>query len=126
MSNAVVEAPEVNTVKIDTIEVEKGFNPRGTVTKQSVADLTKSIRQEGLLQPILVRPSEDGFKLVAGHRRYTAAKAAGLTEIPVLIRTMDDEEAKAAAFDENEQREDMTPMARAIARNSQGKKAQTR
>lgn len=122
MSNAVAEAPEVATIEIDKIKLEKGFNPRGTVTKTSVEDLAKSIKQEGLLQPILIRPDGDGYKLVAGHRRYTAAKAAGLTEIPALIRELDDDEAKAAAFDENEQREDMTPMARAIVLESQFRK----
>lgn len=122
MSNAVAEAPEVATVEIDKIKLEKGFNPRGNVTKASVEDLAKSIKQEGLLQPILIRPDEDGYRLVAGHRRYTAAKVAGLTEIPALIRELDDDEAKAAAFDENEQREDMTPMARAIVLESQFKK----
>ncbi|MBN8867998.1 MAG: ParB/RepB/Spo0J family partition protein [Solirubrobacterales bacterium] len=121
MSHAVAEAPEVSYVGINRIKVVDGFNPRGPVTKKSVADLAKSVKQEGILQPILIRPNENGYKLVAGERRYTAAKIAGVTEIPCLIREMTDEEARAAAFDENEQREDMTAMARALALNEQYK-----
>lgn len=122
MTNAVA-VPEVETVKLSEIEVEKGFNPRGNITKDSVSDLAKSIKQEGILQPVLVRKDTDGYKLVAGHRRIAAAKIAGIEDVPVLVRSdVDDEQAKALAFDENEQREDMTPMARAIALNHQFKK----
>ncbi len=119
-----IEAPEVDTLNLTDITVEKDFNPRGEIDKASIADLAKSIKQEGILQPVLVRKDEDGgYRLVAGHRRIMAAKQAGITQVPVLVRdNMDDETARALAFDENEQREDMSPMARAVALNHQFKK----
>lgn len=114
---------EVANLKISEITVESDFNPRGTIDKDSVADLAKSIKQDGVLQAILVREDNGIYTVVAGHRRLMAAKEAGLTEIPAQIRTgIDDDVAKALAFDENEQREDMSPMARAIALNHQYKK----
>lgn len=118
-----IEAPAVDTLNLTDITVEKDFNPRGEIDKASIADLAKSIKQEGILQPVLVRKDSDGYRLVAGHRRIMAAKQAGLDQVPVLVREdMDDETARALAFDENEQREDMSPMARAIALNHQFKK----
>ena len=123
MTSNTTEVPQVTNLKISEIEAEDGFNPRGKINKESVADLAKSIAQDGVLQAILVREVNGSYKVVAGHRRLMAAQVAGLTEIPAQVRRIeDDEDAKALAFDENEQREDMVPMARAIALNHQYKK----
>jgi ParB family chromosome partitioning protein len=82
-------------------------------------ELAASIRRQGIVQPLLVRPADDGatYEMVAGERRRRAAKLAGLTEIPVLVRKLSDMEVMAAALIENLQREDLNPLeeARALA-----------
>ncbi|MCW6048485.1 ParB/RepB/Spo0J family partition protein, partial [Enterobacter hormaechei subsp. xiangfangensis] len=69
-----------------------------------------SIREKGLLQPLVVRPKGEGYELVAGERRLRAAEMAGLKEIPVIIRDLTDQEAMEVALVENLQREDLTPL----------------
>ncbi|MGH2415722.1 MAG: ParB/RepB/Spo0J family partition protein, partial [Microcystaceae cyanobacterium] len=71
---------------------------------------TESIRQHGILEPLLVRPRGDNYELVAGERRYRAAKDAGLTEVPVTIRNLSEQEAIAISLIENLQREDLNPV----------------
>ena len=78
-------------------------------------ELANSIRQKGLLQPILVRRSGDAFELVAGERRLRAAVQAGLTEVPAVVRDLSDGEAAEIAIIENVQREDLDPMEKARA-----------
>ena len=78
-------------------------------------ELANSIRSKGLLQPVVVRPSSEGYELVAGERRLRAAAQAGLKEIPVLIREFTDEEAAEIAIVENLQREDLNPIEKAKA-----------
>ncbi|WP_221090955.1 ParB/RepB/Spo0J family partition protein [Deinococcus aquaedulcis] len=86
------------------------FQPRLHFSEQSLADLTASIQEQGVLQPLLVRPVGGGYEIVAGERRWRAAQQAGLGEVPVLIRTLDDREARLAAAVENLQREDLNVM----------------
>lgn len=84
------------------------FQPRRRFDPDSLAELAKSIRQVGVLQPLLVRPRPDGgYELVAGERRLRAAELAGLTEVPVVVRDLDDREAALIALVENLQREDL-------------------
>ncbi len=86
------------------------FQPRTSFDEAALADLTASIRQQGVLQPILARPNpgEAGrFQIIAGERRWRAAQAAGLHEVPVLIRPLNDTEAMAASLVENLQRQDL-------------------
>lgn len=117
------KAPAVSTIALADLIVKDGFNPRGEIDKDSVKDLISSIKQDGLLQPVLARREGDTVTLIAGHRRVYAAGKAGLKEVPVLIRdNITEEEAAALAFDENEQRESMVPMARGIALKNQFKK----
>ena len=86
------------------------FQPRVTMDPAALADLTDSIRRQGVLQPILVRPTPetDGqYQIIAGERRWRAAQAAGLHEVPVLVRPFSDRDAMAAALVENLQRQDL-------------------
>jgi len=84
------------------------FQPRRRFDRDSLAELAESIRQVGVLQPLLVRPRpEGGYELVAGERRLRAAEMAGLTEVPVVVRNLDDREAALIALVENLQREDL-------------------
>jgi ParB family chromosome partitioning protein len=87
------------------------YQPRQRFTQESIEDLTQSIREKGILTPLLVRQlSEDAFEIIAGERRWRAAQAAQLHEVPVLVRMLDDREALELALIENLQREDLTPL----------------
>jgi len=89
--------------------------PRQAFDETALAELSKSIAEHGVLQPILVRPIPGGaYQIIAGERRWRAARAAGLSEIPAVIREMTEEEAMAAALIENLQREDLNPMEEAL------------
>jgi ParB/RepB/Spo0J family partition protein len=100
-------------MRIDKIEPRK--NARGKITKASVSELTKSIRENGVIEPLIIRPLEGGrFQLVAGERRLTAAGYAGLKEAPVWIRNYSDEEADYVAATENLQRENLHPLDEAM------------
>lgn len=106
--NAVEESAV--TLPIDEIEPNRG-QPRKTFDETALAELADSIRAHGVLQPLLVRPSADGsYRLVAGERRYRAARMAGLTEVPVTVREMTDEEESVFALIENLQREDLNAI----------------
>lgn len=90
--------------------IEAGSNPRSYFDEQELAELVDSVKANGVLQPILLRPvSEEKFRVVAGERRFRAAKAAGLPDIPAVIRECSDAEAEAMALIENTQRADMSP-----------------
>ena len=90
------------------------YQPRTRMDSTSLEELAASIRVQGLMQPILVRPlgdksGEDRFEIVAGERRWRAAQMAGLTEVATLIREIPDESALAMALIENIQRENLNP-----------------
>ncbi len=91
--------------------------PRTTFDEAALEDLAASIREVGVLQPVLVRAREDGFELVAGERRWRAARIAGLTEIPAVIRDEDEEKWHnlTEALIENMQRENLGPLEQAAA-----------
>ena len=88
-----------------------GRNPRTYFDEKAMQELIDSVRANGVLQPILVRPKADVFELVAGERRWRAAKAAGGDDVQIIaiVRDMSDEEADIAALVENVQRESMSP-----------------
>jgi ParB family chromosome partitioning protein len=89
------------------------FQPRTAMGAEALAELVESVRRQGILQPILARssPGEPGrFQIIAGERRWRAAQAAGLHEIPVLVRELGDAEAMAAGLVENLQRQDLNPI----------------
>ncbi|MEF2279391.1 ParB/RepB/Spo0J family partition protein [Deinococcus sp. YIM 134068] len=81
--------------------------PRRAFDEASLEALAASIREQGVLQPLLVRPVDGGHEIVAGERRWRAAQLAGLTEVPVIIRSLDDHQARIAALVENLQRENL-------------------
>ena len=95
--------------------VTSAYNPRKNIREGSLQELAESIRQVGVLQPICVRPKDEGYEIVYGERRYWAAALAGLPSIPAFVRTMTDAEAEDAAITENLQREDVTPLEEAAA-----------
>ena len=89
------------------------FQPRGSIREEDLTELAASIRAQGVLQPILIRPhpSEHGrFQIIAGERRWRAARLAGLSEIPSFVRDMSDADASTAALVENLQRKDLNPI----------------
>lgn len=99
-----------NTLRLSDIEPNKE-QPRKTFNQKALQELADSISQNGVLQPLLVRPMTDGsYQLVAGERRWRASRMAGLTEVPVIIKEMSDEQAMEIALIENLQREDLNPI----------------
>jgi ParB family chromosome partitioning protein len=95
------------------------YQPRTQMDTQALADLAGSIKSQGVMQPILVRPVGGGdYEIIAGERRFRAAQMAGLSEVPVLIRDVPDNAALAMALIENIQREDLNPLeeAQGVAR----------
>lgn len=99
------------TLKISEIEPNRN-QPRKNFDENSLAQLADSIRQHGVLQPLMVRPipGGGGYQLVAGERRWRASRMAGLVEVPVIIKELDDEQVMAIALIENLQREDLNPV----------------
>jgi ParB family chromosome partitioning protein len=87
------------------------YQPRTQMNAEAIADLAESIKAQGVIQPILVRPVPDGqYEIIAGERRWRAAKLAGLDSVPVLVRDVRDDLALAIALIENIQREDLNPI----------------
>jgi ParB family chromosome partitioning protein len=95
--------------------VPNRFQPRETFDEDELRSLTESIRRDGLLQPVLARPSEGGFEIVAGERRWRAARNAGLKRIPVLVQNVADDRALELALVENLQRRDLDAVEEAKA-----------
>jgi ParB family chromosome partitioning protein len=91
------------------------FQPRRRFTDEDLAELSESIKTQGILQPLLVRQDETGYELIAGERRLRAAKRAGLTQVPVLIKRVNDDKLLEMAIVENIQREDLNPIEEAEA-----------
>jgi ParB family chromosome partitioning protein len=89
--------------------------PRITWHEETIRELAASIREHGVLQPVLVRPAQDGrYQLIAGERRWRAARQAGLSSVPAIIEQIDDETALEIALIENLQREDLSPLDEAV------------
>jgi ParB family chromosome partitioning protein len=86
------------------------FQPRRTFDEAKIEELAGSIRNQGIIQPLVVRPKEDGYELIAGERRWRAAMKAGLARVPVVVRQASDHEALQLALVENLQREDLNPI----------------
>lgn len=110
-------AAGLSVEKIDPARISHNPNqPRQTFDETSLAELADSIRANGVIQPILVRPRPGGnFELVAGERRLRAAIQAGLSAIPAIVREISDQESVEMAIVENIQREDLGPLERAAA-----------
>ena len=95
--------------------VRNSAQPRTQFDPAAIRELADSIRERGVLQPVLLRPSEEGFQLVAGERRFLAARDAGFSSIPAIIRPLTDREALLIALIENIQRENLNPIDEARA-----------
>ena len=89
--------------------------PRRNFDKESLAQLVESIKEQGVIQPLIVRRLRDGYELIAGERRWRAAQMAGLREVPVVIKEATEKEAFEMALVENIQREDLNPIEEAEA-----------
>ena len=101
--------------KLKLIEIEPNRNqPRKKFDEESLEELANSIKEYGLLQPIIVSKKDNYYEIVAGERRWRACKKAGLTEIPVIIRDDDERRNKEIALIENIQREDLNPIEKAM------------
>lgn len=92
------------------------YQPRREFDEESLQDLSDSIRSQGIIQPIIVRPKADQkhYEIIAGERRWRAAQMAGLSDVPVVVRDVNDETALALAIIENLQREDLNPLEEAM------------
>lgn len=106
--------------RTDMVDINKimpnRYQPRKSFNEDSMKELSESIRDKGVLQPVIVTELGDGrYELVAGERRWRAAKTAGLLEIPVLIKDFSDEDKLEIALIENIQREDLNPLEKAEA-----------
>jgi len=119
LSALIPSAPETNIESRDpraTLEVAvdritaSPFQPRRTFDEAKIEELAASIRNQGIIQPLVVRPKSDGFELIAGERRWRAAMKAGLSRVPVVVRDASDHEALQLALVENLQREDLNPI----------------
>ncbi len=111
-------AGELRTLGVERLRRGK-YQPRIDMHNESLEDLADSIRSQGVVQPIVVRPVSGGdYEIIAGERRWRAAQLAGLQDVPVVVRAMDDRSAIAVALIENIQREDLNPLeeAQALAR----------
>lgn len=122
---ALIPAPTSETIATETgngyreISVSEirpnPYQPRSTFDDEALGALADSIREVGILQPVLVRPAEGGFELIAGERRWRAAQRVGLKTIPALVRETDDTAALEHALVENLQRDDLNPLEEAAA-----------
>lgn len=97
------------TVRLSEIEPNRD-QPRKVFNEESITSLAESIKEHGMLQPILVRPFGSGYQIIAGERRWRAARMLGLSEVPVQIREMNDQQAMQIALIENLQRENLNPV----------------
>jgi ParB family chromosome partitioning protein len=99
-----------STLKLELLQAGR-YQPRTRMDEGSLYELAESIKSQGIMQPILVRPVAGGrYEIIAGERRFRAARLAGLGEVPVLVRQVPDEAAAVMALIENIQREDLNPL----------------
>lgn len=104
-----IKGEGLERISIDDIKPNEN-QPRKTFDPEKIEDLANSIKEHGVIQPIVVRKIEKGFEIVAGERRWRAARKAGLKEVPCIVRELTDEENMLFAIIENMQREDLNPI----------------
>lgn len=111
-----IENESQNTNMLKIMEIEPNHDqPRKEFDEKALSELSDSIAQHGVLQPLVVRPMTNGsYQIVAGERRWRAARMAGLSEVPVIIKELSDEESIEIAMIENLQREDLNPLEEAL------------
>jgi len=99
-----IQEIDINSIKINPLQ------PRTQMDEEGLEDLANSIRVHGVLQPLLVRKAEEGFELIAGERRWRAARRAGLSTVPVIVEEIEEKSKLEIALVENLQREDLPPL----------------
>ncbi len=110
---AVTQSNAQRELAVDQLQPGK-YQPRGHIDQEMLKELAESVKTQGVIQPILVRPCADGkFEIIAGERRWRAARMAGLQAVPVVVRDIPDNQALAIALIENIQREDLNPLEQA-------------
>ena len=108
------EGGDTHTLRISEIEPNRK-QPRQDFDEAAIAELADCIRQHGLIQPIVVRPMEEGYQIVAGERRWRACRMLGMSDVPVVVKDFTDEETAQIALIENIQRQDLNPVEEAAA-----------
>ena len=108
------ELPAVDTLPVEALRPFSG-HPFHLYTDEKLRELTDSIREHGVLMPVLVRPLDGGYEIISGHRRKHAAELANLDTVPVIVRNMEDDAATILMVDSNLQREHILPSERAFA-----------
>jgi ParB family chromosome partitioning protein len=126
----IVGTEEVSTPSVETLsaDVKQGviqlpvndiapspYQPRILFNDENLASLSESLKEQGVLQPLIVRKTHTGFELVAGERRLRAAKLAGLTAVPAIMKELDDKDAMILSLTENLQREDLSVVEKTLA-----------
>lgn len=104
----------VRQISLEALQVSP-FQPRKYIDEETITELAASIAEKGVIQPLLVRPVASGFEIVAGERRFRAARQAGLTAVPAVVKTLSDQETLELAIIENLQREDLNAVEEARA-----------
>jgi ParB family chromosome partitioning protein len=121
LSALIPDAPAAPQASARPLEVDTDllrpnpFQPRTAMDDGRIEDLARSIRSNGVIQPIVVRKIDSGYEIIAGERRWRASQRAGLLKVPIVVRDIPDERLLAAALVENLQREDLNPMEEAHA-----------
>ena len=112
-----VAPPKTGLEEIPIEYIQPGkYQPRAYFSEESIAELSNSIKAQGIIQPIVLRPiADERYEIIAGERRWRAAQLAGLAKVPAVIRTVDDDSALAMSLIENIQREDLNPLEEATA-----------
>src|SRR3989442_9477505 len=118
--SALLGTPDLETDQLREIDIDRilpnSHQPRKNFDEDALNELSNSIREHGVVQPIVVRPLDDGFfQLIAGERRWRAAQRAGLTKVPAVVRESGEHAALEIALGENLQREDLNPIEEAQA-----------
>lgn len=113
----ILSAPgQAGAVTVNSSDIQPGrFQPRSAFKAEKLGELIASIKEKGIVQPILVRKSAAGYEIIAGERRFRAARELGLRKIPVIVKDVDDASAMQLALVENIQREDLNPIEEAKA-----------
>ena len=114
VKEVIVKEPAETKVRISQVEPNRE-QPRKMFDEDALIELSESIKQYGVLQPLLVQKKDNYYEIIAGERRWRAAKLAGVKEIPVIIKDYSDQEVMEIALIENIQREDLNPIEEAQA-----------
>jgi ParB family chromosome partitioning protein len=108
--------PADTLIAIDTNQLQSNpLQPRGVITQESLVDLVESIREQGILEPLVIAETPAGYQIIAGERRWRAAKVLGLPKVPAIIKHTTPQGMLEMAIVENVQREDLNPIEKALA-----------